>query len=165
MRPSSSSDAMASARISLSVNSLNFLSMDTSSRFVEEENRTNGRKKSPAGGNTRLPAAPRAWLCADRKHCQRRQARVLVQQKRSEIPDESAKPGILACGKDAQSQTGLPLRPCASCGKDDSSLSVPISRTGSQFPCSSVLVRSEERFAVPAASSPASGGCSPSVPR
>src|SRR5580700_6064935 len=58
MRPSSSSDAMASARISLSVNSLNFLSMGTSSRFVEEENRTNGRKKSPVGRNSRRPVAP-----------------------------------------------------------------------------------------------------------
>src|SRR5580704_1008436 len=57
MRPSSSSDAIASARISLSVNSLNFLSMGTSSRFVEEENRTNGRKKSPRGRNRRLLAA------------------------------------------------------------------------------------------------------------
>src|SRR5580692_2869691 len=57
MRPSSSSDAMASARISLSVNSLNFLSMGSSSRFVEEENRTNGGKKSPIGRNAKLPAA------------------------------------------------------------------------------------------------------------
>jgi hypothetical protein len=32
--------------------------MGTSSRFVEEENRTNGRKKSPIGRNCRLPVAP-----------------------------------------------------------------------------------------------------------
>src|SRR5271170_4549874 len=40
---------MASARISFSDKSLNFLSIGTSSSFVEEENRTNRGKKSPKG--------------------------------------------------------------------------------------------------------------------
>src|SRR5271163_395229 len=49
MRLSSSSDEIASARISFSDKSLNFLSIGTPSSFVEEENRINGGKKSPKG--------------------------------------------------------------------------------------------------------------------
>src|SRR5580765_649744 len=60
MRPSSSSDAMASARISFSDKSLNFFSIGTSSAFVEEENRTNRGKMSPEVGTQSSAGA--TWL-------------------------------------------------------------------------------------------------------
>src|SRR5271168_2677178 len=90
------------------------------------------------------------------EYCKSRQAGMPVLQEKSETPNQSDKPETPAFGKDAQFQSGRRLPLYASCGKGDSSQSAPTGRIGSQFPCSSIPARSAERFAVRAASSPAS---------
>jgi hypothetical protein len=72
--------------------------MGTSSRFVEEENRTNGGKKSPVGRNRRLPVAHRFLAARWHEHSKRRQARP-VQGKQSGIPGYSLNQESLRAAK------------------------------------------------------------------